>query len=60
MRTNELIDALKKYPPDATVEISVPLDINEVVWYDIKAAEAPQEHESHDHCLIYAGVIVMS
>lgn len=58
MLVKELIDALSKWPSDASVELSVPTKHIEREWFDTRDVEEPTGADD-DLCLIIAGEVVM-
>ena len=65
MTKSELLEALKDWPEDAKVEVSVPIDISRPLsgnrrWFRIAEVEQIIEKSDNEHCLLYVGNIMMT
>ena len=65
MTKSELLEALKDWPDDAEIEISVPKDLNhpktgDRIWFEIDGVEPSDEEELNEHCLLYVGDVTMA
>jgi len=67
MTKAQLLEALKNWPDDAQIEVSIPADIddptNDRVWFEIRDVEKFKNSLKNkgfdEHCLLYAGKITM-
>ena len=64
MTKRELLEALKDWPDDTQIEMSVPIDIDEPkcsdkIWFEIAEIETVDGIRPNNHCLLYAGKVTM-